>query len=153
MRPLLLLSAALGAMLVQPASACASECPEGVARALPVKAAIERPFGFRLDPVMGTAVFQPSMVFRTRSGQEVRAVSSGRVVLNETKPRGGRFVWIRQMDGSEVRYGPLAHTHVVVARCVLPGALLGRTTTSMFTLALRRNGAWIDPAPLFGDGR
>lgn len=153
MRPLLLLSAALGAMLVQPASACASECPEGVARALPVKAAIERPFGFRLHPVMGIAVFQPSTVFRTRSGQVVRTVLGGRVVLRETKPGIGRFVWIRQRDGSELRYGPLARARVGVGRCVLPGALLGRTTTSTFTLALWRNGQWIDPAPLLGDGR
>lgn len=153
MRPLLLLFAVLGSLLAQPAPTRASECPQGVARPRPVKAAIDHPFGFRLHPVMGMAVFQPSTIFQTRSGQLVRAMLGGRVVLSETKPRGGRFIWIRQTDGSELRYGPLAHTRVGVGPCVLPGAILGRTTSSAFTLALRRNGAWIDSAPLFKDGR
>lgn len=153
MRPLLLLSAVLGAMLAQPASARASECPEGVARPPPVKAAIERPFGFRLHPVMGSAVFQPSIVFRTSSGRAVRAVMGGRVTLLETKPGIGRFVWIRQRNGSELRYGPLAHARVGAERCVLPGVTLGRTTSSPFTLSLLRDRQWNDPAPLFGGGR
>ena len=81
MRPFVVLSAALGALLVQPASVRASACPEGVARRLPVKAAIERPFGFRLHLVMGVAVFQPSIMFSTSSGRVVKAMMGGRVTL------------------------------------------------------------------------
>jgi murein DD-endopeptidase MepM/ murein hydrolase activator NlpD len=150
--PLLRLAVVLGALLAQPVSVRASECPEGVAR-LPVKAAIDRPFGFRLHPVIGMAVFQSSAVFRTRRGQIVRTVWGGRVMPRETKPRVGRFVWIRQHDGSELRYGPLSHPRVRAGQCVAAGATLGRTTSSPFALAIWRDGVWIDPAPVFGTRR
>lgn len=152
MRPFVVLSAALGALLVQPASVRASACPEGVARRLPVKAAIERPFGFRLHLVMGVAVFQPSIMFRTSSGRVVKAMMGGRVTLLETKPHIGRFVWVLQRDGSELRYGPLSHTHLHIGEWVLAGGQLGRTTSSAFMLAMRRGGKWIDPKSSLGCG-
>jgi len=152
MNSIRLLAAVMGALLLQPVSLRASDCPEGVPRPLPVKAAIEHPFGFRLHPVIGMAVFQPNMVFRSLSGQVVRTVRGGRVEPVEAT-RIGRFVRIRLHDGSALRYGPLSQLRVRAGRCVAAGARLGRTTSSPFTLALRRNGQWIDPAPLLGGVR
>ncbi|PZQ86880.1 MAG: hypothetical protein DI534_16005 [Leifsonia xyli] len=152
MRSALLLAAVLGTLLLQPVLAHASDCPEGVARPLPVKAPIEYRFGHRLHPVIGMALFQPNMVFRSLSGQVVRAVRGGRVEPVETT-RIGRFVRIGQRDGSALRYGPLSQLRVRAGRCVAAGARLGRTTSSPFTLALRRNEQWIDPAPLLGGQR
>ncbi|RUP04285.1 MAG: M23 family metallopeptidase [Mycobacterium sp.] len=146
------LAAVLGPLLLQPVAGHASDCPEGVARPRPVKAPIEHRFGHRLHPVIGMAVFQPNMVFRTLSGQAVVTVRAGRVEPVEAT-RIGRFVRIRQRDGSELRYGPLSQLRVRAGRCVAAGARLGWTTSSPFTLALRRNEAWIDPAPLLGGGR
>ncbi|WP_073631399.1 M23 family metallopeptidase [Pseudoxanthobacter soli] len=153
MRPLLLLTAVLGAWLAQTVLLRASECPESLARRPPVEAAIEHAFGFRLHPVMGSAVFQRSIVFRTNSGSLVRTVRGGRVALLETQPQIGQFVWVRQRDGSELRYGPLSQIRVRTGRCVAAGASLGRTTSSPFTFALWWNGKWIDPAPLLGAGQ
>ena len=145
-------AAVLGPLLLQPVAGHASDCPEGVARPRPVKAPIEHRFGHRLHPVIGMAVFQPNMVFRTLSGQAVVTVRAGRVEPVEAT-RIGRFVRIRQRDGSELRYGPLSQLRVRAGRCVAAGARLGWTTSSPFTLALRRNGEWIDPAPLLGGVR
>lgn len=152
MRSALLLAAVLGPLLLQPVLVHACDCPEGVARPLPVKAPVEHRFGHRLHPFIGMALFQPNMVFRSLSGQVVRAVRGGRVEPVETT-RIGHFVRIRQRDGSALRYGPLSQLRVRAERCVAAGARLGRTTSSPFTLALRRNGAWIDPAPLLGGQR
>lgn len=152
MRPACLLAILVGGLLVLPVSLQAAECPEGVPRPLPVRAAVERPFGHRLHPVIGMAVFQPNMVFRTLSGQVVVTVRGGRVEPIEAT-RIGRFVRIRLRDGGALRYGPLSRISVRAGRCVAAGARLGRTTSSPFTLALRRNGQWIDPAPLLGEAR
>ena len=152
MRSACLLATVLGPLLLQPVPVHASDCPEGRARPLPVKAPIEHRFGHRLHPVIGMAVFQPNMVFRTLSGQVVVTVRGGRVEPVEAT-RIGRFVRIRQRDGSELRYGPLSQLRVRAGRCVAAGARLGRTTSSPFTLALRRNERWIDPAPSMGEAR
>lgn len=143
----------IASTFVQPVLARALDCPESLARRLPVEAAIERPFGFRLHPVMGVAVFQPNIVFGTSSGRLVRAVMGGRVGLIEARPHTGKVVWVRQSDGSEQRYGPLSQIHVQTGRCVAAGAILGRTTSSPFTFSLKWKGRWIDPAPLLGDGQ
>lgn len=152
MRPASLLAAVLGPLLLQPVAGHAADCAEGAPRPLPVKAPIEHRFGHRLHPVIGMAVFQPNMVFRTLSGQAVVAVRGGRVEPVEPT-RIGRFVRVRQRDGSALRYGPLSQLRVRAGRCVAAGARLGRTTSSPFTLALRRNERWIDPAPLMGEAR
>lgn len=126
------------------AAAEGAACPLSDARRAPVAAAIARPFGFALHPLLRTPVLGVDVVYATRAGMPVRATGDGRIRAVAPSRRGGAFVWIAQAASTRLRYGPLA-ARVRAGACVTAGARLGSTVRAPFALRMRRAGAWADP--------
>ncbi len=140
-----ILAVLLGSLIIQPFGAFARECPAVSTKASPVDAAIQRPFGYRMHPILGKAVLHPALVFSTRAGLAVRAMQGGRLIKFEAAPDGGGFIWIRHSDGTELRYGPLLASALRFGACGAAGAWLGETMPAPLTLTMRREGHWVDP--------
>lgn len=84
--------------------------------------------------------------YRTVTGQPVRAIGAGTVSFAGTIA-GERYVSVAHRDGLVSSYSYLATVEVVAGDRVVAGQRLG-TTTTRFQLGLRRDGAYVDPAPL-----
>lgn len=89
--------------------------------------------------------------YRTSPGSAVSAAAAGVVAF--AGPIGGRlYVSIDHSDGLRTSYSWLASVSVVRGQRVAQGTPLG-VSGARFHFGVRRDGAYVDPARLFGERR
>jgi murein DD-endopeptidase MepM/ murein hydrolase activator NlpD len=86
--------------------------------------------------------------YRTRAGQLVRAVETGRVTYAGSVA-GIIYVVVAHRDGRRVTYGGLAGRRHARGEVVLRGQVVG-TTTDTFHFGVRAGERYADPAPWIG---
>lgn len=111
----------------------------------PVPAPIVEPF---VEPECPWCPGHRGVEFGPTAGAVVRAIAGGRVAFAGTVV-GERYVAIEQHDGLRVTYGRLASIDVAEGDTVTAGTVVG-TAGDRLMLTVRRDGAYIDPAPMLG---
>jgi len=86
--------------------------------------------------------------YRTRPGQAVSVIGAG-VVVFAGPVAGARFVTVLHPDGLLSSYSYLERLEVGVGEVLAAGRRIG-TATDRLQLGIRRDGVYIDPAPLLG---
>ncbi|NNE12796.1 MAG: M23 family metallopeptidase [Ilumatobacter sp.] len=124
--------------------------PSGVATARPcwrppTSARIVDPF--RAPPCSWCAGNR-GLEYGTRSGQVIRAVSTGRVTF-AGRVAGTAYVVVRHGDGRRVTYGHLMTASFDRGDLVARGQVVGRAA-GRFHLGVRVGDRYVDPAPLIG---
>ena len=113
--------------------------------AAPVDAPVSEPF---TAPVCTYCPGHRGVSYTTAPGQAVRAVSSG-VVAFSGVVAGTRYVTVDDADGLVASYGMLAAATVQSGDVVAAGQVIALTTATLL-LTIRRDGVYLDPAPLIG---
>ncbi|MCC7416269.1 MAG: peptidoglycan DD-metalloendopeptidase family protein [Acidobacteria bacterium] len=136
-------------MALPPPIAAPASRPSTIAH-LPITSA----FGWRRDPMIGQQRFHAGVDLRAAYGQDVHALSGGRVVFSGVQGGYGLTVVVDDGAGTRTRYAHLSTAEVVPGDEVNAGALLarsgnsGRSTGPHVHIEVRRDGHPVDPAPL-----
>ncbi len=91
----------------------------------PVKGSITSKFGPRVSPFTGKKALHAGIDIGARTGTEIRAPGSGKVVVAAYDGRMGKFIRIDHGYGIETTYGHLSKTHVKYGDRVHRGDLIG----------------------------
>jgi murein DD-endopeptidase MepM/ murein hydrolase activator NlpD len=127
----------------------AGAVPGAPACPAPYRAPLRAPVidGFRL-PDGPFRAGNRGLEYATAEGQVVVAIGPGSVSFAGTIA-GERYVSVRHVDGLVSSYSYLRTLAVRRGDRVAGGTRLG-TTTTRFQLGVRRDGVYLDPAPLLG---
>ncbi len=91
-------------------------------------------FGYRADPFTGKRSFHTGIDIANYRGAPIRAAMSGKVVLNDYRPRGyGRYVVIQHSNGLKTLYGHLNKSFVRSGQWVEQGQLIGEMGTTGYS--------------------
>lgn len=111
----------------------------------PVSAPVADPFR---EPVCRWCPGNRGIEYRTRPGQLVVAVATGRVTFVGTVA-GVRYLVVEHSDGRRVTYGHLATVRPSRGELVLRSRVVG-TTTRSFHFGVRVGDRYVDPARSIG---
>lgn len=91
-------------------------------------------FGYRADPFTGKRSFHTGIDIANYRGAPIRAAMSGKVVLNDYRPRGyGRYIVIQHSNGLKTLYGHLDKSFVRSGQWVEQGQLIGEMGTTGYS--------------------
>lgn len=116
-------------------------------------------FGFRRDPLFGTAAFHSGIDFRAAYGQRVTATAAGTVTKAGRFGGYGNMVEIDHGNGFTTRFAHLSRVLVHIGQTVAPGAPVGeagstgRSTGSHLHYEVRENGRAVNPVNFLKAGR
>ena len=110
-------------------------------------------FGWRRDPINGTAKFHRGVDIRAAYGQDIEAAGAGRVVSAGTEGGYGETVVIEHAGGIRTRYAHLSASVVTPGQEVAAGQVVGRagrsgrsTGTHLHFEVTTATGDRVDPA-------
>ena len=118
---------------------------------LPIKGAITSAFGFRDNPVNGTADFHMGVDFAADKGEEIASVLSGQVVKTGTGELRGNYIVVRHRSGLQTLYQHLTCSYVRVGELVAQGQTIGTAGDTGFVTGphlhfeLILDGVRVDP--------
>lgn len=113
-------------------------------------------FGWRQDPINGSARFHAGQDLRVAYGQEIRAAAAGRVRSVGEQGAYGLMVVIDHEGGVETRYAHLSASDVRVGEAIAPGQVIarsgasGRSTGPHLHFEVRHDGEPVDPLSVSG---
>lgn len=91
-------------------------------------------YGYRADPFTGKRSFHTGIDIANYRGAPIRASMSGKVVLNDYRPRGyGRYIVIQHSNGLKTLYGHLDKSFVRTGQWVEQGQLIGEMGTTGYS--------------------
>ena len=109
-------------------------------------------YGWRRDPINGTAAFHRGVDIRAAYGDDVSAAAAGRVVSAGEAGGYGTTVVLEHDNGTRTRYAHLSSALVREGEHVQAGQLIGRAGSSgratgphLHFEVLDRNGVPLDP--------
>lgn len=82
-------------------------------------------FGYRKDPIIGSAAFHSGLDFRGKIGEPIRSPAAGLVEYAGLKGSYGNFIEIRHKNGLVTRFAHLSSIRVKAGEKVESGAVIG----------------------------
>ena len=125
--------------------------PQNVAANVTATAPISSGFGWRRDPITGSAKFHQGIDIAAAYGADVRAAAEGRVAFAGTQKGYGQTVILDHADGRQTRYAHLSQQLVHAGDLVTEGQVLGksgnsgRTTGAHLHFEMLVHGRPVDP--------
>jgi murein DD-endopeptidase MepM/ murein hydrolase activator NlpD len=116
-------------------------------------------FGYRKDPIIGTAAFHAGIDFRAEVGHPVEAPAAGVVEFAGVKGGYGNCVEIRHKNGMMTRFGHLSRIRVAEGDKVAAGSVIGdvgntgRSTGPHLHYEIRVDDNPVDPWRYLSIGR
>lgn len=108
-------------------------------------------FGWRRDPMTGTARFHQGVDLAVAYGQNVKAAAQGVVSFSGATPGYGNTVVINHGDGRQTRYAHLSEPLVRAGEAIAEGQVVGRSgnsgrsTGAHLHFEMLVNGRAVDP--------
>jgi murein DD-endopeptidase MepM/ murein hydrolase activator NlpD len=131
----------------------AAESSEGAGSIEMPDGRVTSSFGWRRDPINGTAKFHRGVDIRAAYGQDIEAAASGRVVSAGQQGGYGETVVIEHAGGIRTRYAHLSASVVTPGQEVAAGQVVGRaggsgrsTGTHLHFEVTTARGDRLDPA-------
>lgn len=110
-------------------------------------------FGFRRNPVTGTATWHTGIDYLVEPGALLHAAGLGRISKVGGDAPGALFMAVNYGRGIEIVYAHLGRIDHVVGRCVRRGDVLGEAGRQhpllggqILHIEIRRNGVPVDPS-------
>lgn len=116
-------------------------------------------FGYRKDPIIGTAAFHAGIDFRAEVGHPVEAPAAGVVEFAGVKGGYGNCIEIRHKNGMVTRFGHLSRIRVAQGDKVAAGSVIGdvgntgRSTGPHLHYEIRVDDNPVDPWRYLNIGR
>jgi len=110
-------------------------------------------FGYRRDPINGSAAMHPGLDFRGPVGAPIHAAADGRVSFVGMRQGYGKVVEISHGNGLLTRYAHMSAWHAKVGQKVEAGAVIGaigntgRSTGPHLHFEVRVNDRAVNPRP------
>jgi murein DD-endopeptidase MepM/ murein hydrolase activator NlpD len=128
---------------------------QGIPQVLPASVfQLSSGFGYRTDPIHGSAAFHAGLDFKGPRGAPIYAAADGRVRFVGRHPAYGNVVEIDHGNGLMTRYAHMSAFHSRVGQQVVAGQQIGavgntgRSTGPHLHFEVRIHGKPINPRPL-----
>jgi murein DD-endopeptidase MepM/ murein hydrolase activator NlpD len=127
---------------------------QGIPQVLPAKLVqLSSSFGYRSDPIHGSAAFHAGLDFKGPTGAPIYAAARGRVSFVGRHPAYGNVIDINHGNGLLTRYAHMSAFHSRIGQEVAAGQMIGavgstgRSTGPHLHFEVRIHGKPINPRP------